>query len=284
MCAIFIVFYLSSHFALSQESKGPIFQSLGGSGRAAADPVEVGRTNPASLAQLQDYYLGFGVSRGSSKALPDVSAYNVTLADGTLDVAFPGSFTYERSRISDDFGLRADGQLFHLALAGLLGKGLSLGLSAHRFDFRPEGGDRVYDDNFDLGLLWAINPSLAFGLVVDNLLGFEDKLPVGLQTYTTAHIGAQYVVNEFLRFRGDYSYQLEENSNNRGRLAYGVESQFIGDFKFRLGNQLDGLKNRTLITTGLGWDGPRLRIDYAFQANLRDGGGQVHSLDLWLNF
>ncbi len=257
---------------------------MGGSGRAASDATEMGRINPAGLVQLEKYYLGGQVTRQGSRNSLESSSYGVTLTDGTVGLAFPGSFTYESIRYSNSSGFRADGQLFHLAIAGLVAKGVSIGISASRLEIKPEGGEKVNRDNIDFGVLAAFSPQLAFALVFENLLGKDDEVLLPLQRPTTASVGVQFVANDLFRVRGDYSYLLEDNEDLLGRLGLGIESKFLDLFKFRLGFQEDGIYDHSFLTAGFGWHGPRLRIDYSYQYDQRSNGAQIHSLDLWLDF
>lgn len=280
MFILFLGFYVKPTLSYAQYSYGIISQSMGESGRAAADPLEAGRLNPAALTYLQEYFVGASYwstqhKEGNSRNL------SVTLSDANKQGLFPGSFTFVNK--GDKSQGISEEQYFHASFAGRIYSGVSLGLSVHHLRGRYTTGNQNLTAG-DIGLLWVPIPQIGVGLVTYNLfMTPQDKLLLPSQIPHWA-IATTWSTSNLFQMRLDYSRAYENYSSQRGTIALGLESTVAKEFKVRLGGREEGTRDRTYFTTGLGWHSPRLRIDYAFQRETRKLGEVTHGIDMWLHF
>jgi hypothetical protein len=70
------------------------------------------------------------------------------------------------------------------------------------------------------------------------------------------------------------------------KLVYmgGFESMTSDFWVLRAGFRRDDELGESFATLGLGFKGPRLRVDYAFEKDINGGSGALHSVDLRLPF
>jgi hypothetical protein len=92
------------------------------------------------------------------------------------------------------------------------------------------------------------------------------------------------LLSDFFRARLDLSRQLEFNPDGEWQIQGGFES-FISEFiVLRLGYDYNHLTQENNFTIGLGFEGPRLKLDYAYVDNGNRLGGALHSIDLRIPF
>lgn len=272
-------------WAQAQYFNGPISAGLGGAGRASVDATETSLLNPAGLGFLQKYYgsaqFQNAIVRSSQGSNTDQQTWGFGLTDGSPGVVMPGSFNYLR-RTSRD--LKLTQQFFHVGLAQHLGEGLSVGIALHYL--KSEMGVLPHE-NFmdgDLGLMYYGIPRLGLGLVFYNLRGDSREYSTPIENYRQGALAMTYEISGAFQLRADYLYQLQMNSKNLGVALFGVENTLAYDFKLRLGVKEDGLHRAGYYTAGLGYAGPRLRFDYAFQTQSWGQKEQRHGFDIWLHF
>ncbi len=275
----------------------PITGGMGGAGRAAIDPSEIAILNPASLAHLRHrgYFISGNYGFGEHPVDGQFTQYGVLVADGGVMLAsgepssfLPGAFSYMRKRVDVAGEPTVTLQDFQVTLAGFLMNKVALGISGHRLiDQRTVSLDFT-QDNAHVGLL--INPfeSFGFAMTAYDIWPAKDSVPIGTRVVPTFALGTHLVVQEMLRFRldlvrPDVDTGLQKGSRRTNVMA-GMESYFRPDFAIRLGGQWRETADQMYITAGLGFKGPRLSFDYAFQRDVRTAEAFSHLFDMWLPF
>jgi hypothetical protein len=279
---LFLFFSTFSSQAFSQDITGPIARSMGGAGRAATSPTEVGNLNPAGLAYLHKYYLsGFAITQAGIPQL-DNRQMGITLSDGSPGVMLPGSFTYRRQTYQPGSpALRED---FHFAVGNFLLDKVSFGVGATYSRFSHLPGTELSNYEGDAGLLWSPTETLSLGLTTYHL-GRNKKVAAGYAaTPEEWGAGIFWSPHPFLNVRVDYAQYYQDGIGKNGKGMYGMEGHLPLDLRWRLGRQDDGQLGRAYWTAGIGWDGPRLRFDYSFQTRVYGQNERIHGFDMWLHF
>lgn len=278
---IFIVF----SFALSAETfRGPISKSSGGAGRAGLQSMESAFANPALLpfvkasemaVYYQDGYLGPSAHR---------NAWGVGVIDAEKDVYFPGALHYVRTRKTGVASGAANGEIWHAGVGKILSERLAIGASAYRAQYDVEGDQAYTQWNGSLGVLVLINPNIGVAYVLDNLVHPGSRVPRGLREDMKQGLGVYAQVAELIKIRGELERSERFNPDKKMAYSLAVETMISEWMLFRGGYKRDELADASFWTTGFGFNGPRLRLDYAFEKNAKGTGGAVHSVDLSVPF
>lgn len=279
-CLFVVLFQFSPNQAQAQFVSGPVSSGAGGAGRASVDPLEGAFLNPASLSQLNHYYLGAyyvdspGITKNRHRDLSFV------IADSTPDKLWPMAVAYTKRRISDPGSGFIDQKDYYLALSDFVFSRLSVGLGFHRLT-STVGGSDFNQHNLHLGFLFTPTADLGLALVGYDLLLPGSDVPSQVKLKRTVALGMTYVLMDFVRFRTDWAMALRENPENDSKLMLGVESVFHEFFTLRVGAQWDDVSKQTFLTTGFSFTGPRFGLNYALQKEIQpEGGGHRHLIDL----
>jgi hypothetical protein len=209
----------------------------------------------------------------------------VGLVDAEKDVYFPGAAHYIRLRDTGRAPSAANGELWHMAIGKNVTEWLAFGVSGYRLKYDLEGGDKSTTQwNYSLGALIILNESFGVAYVVDNLAKPGSAVPRGLREDTRQGLGVYGNIAEIAKMRADVSRSEKFNPNHKLVYSLGLESMLSEWFVFRMGFRRDELADGRFWTTGLGFNGPRLKVDYAFEKNAEGTGGAVHSVDLRVPF
>lgn len=138
--------------------------------------------------------------------------------------------------------------------------------------------------NGSTGLIWMYNRKYGLAYVLGNVARPGSNVPEGLREEMYQGVGAYGEVFEIANLRFDMLRR--ETGNPHKRLVYmaSFESMSGKYFVFRTGYRLDDQNNERFATAGLGFNGPRLKIDYSIEKNLERTSGALHSVDLRLPF
>lgn len=288
VCVLLLMasFPFAKNRAWAQTFVGPIASAIGGAGRAAVDPSEAHLLNPASLGHLQRYYISGSYAYGGHESGGDFDQWGIILADGTFGTLIPGALSYHRRTTHLPTGGRSyTEQDLQIAIGKLILPQLSLGLTGHRLYFKSssEGTEHI-QNNVHIGALYTPLPQLGLGFTVHDVLPADDNVPVGVQVVPTFGFGAHYMLQEILRLRFDLARPDKFNPGQRTNVMAGLETYFHPKFAFRLGGEWKETADQMNITTGAGYKGPRLSLDYTYQKDLRSDLDGRHMFDLWLPF
>ncbi len=263
---------------------GSISASMGGTGRAGVQGNESLFLNPAALAFLDHFYMGVGYQSGF--LLRDVhrESYGGILIDSTPELIASGALAYRRHRIRQGKKQRFMEDEFKLGLAYALSAKLSLGLAATHLKAKNETNmnREIEQTNGDVGLLLALTPHWNLSLVGENILDRDSKVPVALIRESLISLGTQYIYKLFLTLRYEILHPMEKNSSLFShRMGLGMKLQSY--FHLNVGLALDEHSGQTRVTAGFSWLGPRLKLAYAFQSERKQRLGDRHLVDLWFD-
>lgn len=280
---MFILVFLILSVNAYLPNAGPVSLSQGGAGRAAFDSVESMYLNPAGVSLNDSYFLAGSYLSGEISPGNTGSEYGFVAADGSKSNLFPAAFGYRyaKTKIHDQ---EVKTHLLKIAAAQVFRK-FSLGLSAQRRSLESIGlsfNEEEYQ--MDLGALFSVNEKLILGLTVNNLLSQNMRVPSELKSLKYIGLGGYFVGVTNFSLRGDLLFPTELNPEKRFIHQIGIDSKFYDEFHFRAGYELDDYYGQNSYSLGIGWEGPRLKLAYAFQQTVRKGSLNRHMIDLWLNF
>jgi hypothetical protein len=89
---------------------------------------------------------------------------------------------------------------------------------------------------------------------------------------------------EFVTFRFDVLQEQEQNPSRQLIERLGFESKVDEFALIRLGYRRDANRGESVFTAGAAFEGPRLKVDYAYEKNLVSPQGASHSVDLRIPF
>jgi hypothetical protein len=283
----FLVSFLgfSSLLAHAQYFTGPISSALGGTGRAATEAEEGQFLNPAILPHAREFSSAIFYADGEMGKGLGQTVMGVGFVDNTEGVLIPGGLTYLKTRrtfpdkppVNEQYGL--------VAIGGFLARHFTGGLSIHYRDIAEEGGMDASVWNATLGLLFAPQPDWGIGLTWDHFLTRDsDKLPKHLRDMPELGLGAVLLYNEIFRFRLDVAKALEKDIQEKYRFGFGIETFTSSFLAVRVGAERDEIADKTFVSAGWAFAGPRLKLDYSFKNDVRKGNGAMHSVDFRVPF
>ena len=280
--ALVVATFGASSRAQAQFFTGPIAASMGGAGRAAADGNEAAFLNPASVVSLRKYYFSglYGVS--SHPVNGDSSIYGISLADGTPENLFPGAVSYLHRFVQGQNGFTDVQQDTQIAVGAALLPRLSLGVAGHQTTDLLNTGDRFTQTNMNVGVLFMPLDYLGLGATVTDLFLTSGTVAQAQQLIPTYAIGAHLIIQDIFRMRLDIV--RPDRDTERNDVMAGIESYFSSSFAFRFGELWKETLDQNFLTAGLGYHGPNLSFDYAYQRDMRAGAGETHLIDLCVGF
>ncbi len=281
MTMVYIVTF-SPQFVEAQVLTGPISSALGGGGLANIDVLEGPLQNPAVLPHLpNDFHFGLVSGQGSVFANKNDNYWGVLLSDCTKGTYFPAAFAYFSNKNTDGTTEYLE-KYYSLAAASFVKKEFSVGVQVSRKEI-DQTGISYQQNNLSIGSVFSPNTMLAIGVMAQNFLNPGGDTPPALSLDSTVGTGLYYVYAKNFHFRADVQQYLFENPENKKVLKIGNETH-LSYLAVRLGMQWDDYKQRTLITAGLGFLGPRLGFDYSYQHEIQRSGGVRHVIDLRMPF
>lgn len=278
----FLIFFVQISHA--EFFRGPISSAMGGSGRAGLPSSEGAFLNPAVIPLVKNYELIGFYRDGEISPGQHRQGWAVGVVDNSDGVLFPGALHYAKTRDTGRSDHGINGELWHAAGAYLLQDRLSLGFSAYRIQYQSKGGPEYTQWNGSLGAVFLVHENLSFAYVFDNIARPGSEVPLGLREDPKHTVGLFARLVEILTLRIDV--QRETQFNPHGALTYmgGIESAMSEYFVMRLGYRYDDLREQRFWTGGLGFNGPRLRVDYSIEKSQEGSSGALHSVDLRVPF
>lgn len=247
-------------------------------GRAAIESLDVPYQNPAGIAFAKGYNFATGVSHYTSEFGADQEELAFLLSDNTSETVVPTSLAYLQTK---ENGGRSDWEQkdVRLALGNFVGPRRALGVGL-TYRHEREAGDSSQQAALSVGTIFGLSQNLGVAIVADNLVPLSVANGAREKLSPLTSVGLSYNFGRFLRTRLDITTE-RNNSLNRPLIAAGVENYWNRWLIFRLGAARDAELEQNLFSTGLGFDGPKFGIHYAFQSvESRVGRDQRHSVDL----
>lgn len=264
LTVLFLV-YLNVNTALAQVYTSSISAATGGTGRAAIEPGDALWLNPATLPHLKGRFLL------GSFAKDEVGA---SLSDNTEESTLPAGFSFVQKKSDSSFGeLRQ--QDFAVSLAEFIVDKWTVGLTGHYREQKIPLASYT-QTNADVGFMYTPNSNIGLGLVAYNVFGEKDTIPKEFREKTSVAGGFNYIYHNSIRFRLD--------ATSESFFGVGLETYLNKFLITRFGFSDDTDDERQLVTVGLGFNGPRFQINYAYQGNTQKSGDYRHSVDLVIPF
>ena len=264
--------------------RGPVSAAMGGGGRAGINGAESVFVNPSLLPLAKGFEFGAIYRDGDVDAGQHRQGWAVGAVDDSEDAYFPGSLHYVRTRDIGRAAGPAEGEVWHVGAAYLVSNQLSVGASAYRLVYDVKN-DREYTQwNGSLGFTYLINNDFAVAYTLDNLAGPGSRVPMGLREDMQQGLGLFYRIAEIATIRGDLVRRERFNPDHDLVYILGLESATSQFVVVRMGVRRDEQADMTFWTAGLGFAGPRLRLNYSFEKNQERVSGALHSVDLQLPF
>lgn len=283
MLARYLILLFLFSWAQAQVVEGPITASLGGAGRAGLDANEGAYLNPA-LISLQPNAEGvFYFRDGDADSGEHRNYYGASLSEVT-DVMLPGQLSYFKSRKTGILPVGVDEQIWMGSFAYLIQKRFSVGISIYDVQKTQEGFNQTDQWNGAFGAVFLIHPNLGVAYVFENPANASSSIPEPLRLARKHSIGVYYSSPYRMRARLDLTHQEQLNPGGRNNVMAGLETAVQEFALVRVGMRFDELNDRRFITAGLGFNGPKFKIDYSFEKNLERSSGAVHSVDLRMVF
>lgn len=267
----------------SAQQVGSTADAMGGAGIAGAHPYESAILNPAAMVEFKTSFMG--LQGMSSEVNPDgeQKQYSLFFTDAGEMTMFPGALFY-RWRTNEILGQKVREQHLQLSGAAAITQKMSLGVSGYKVRTDLMSGEDYNQYNMDVGAYWLALESLSVGAVARGVMGSKNTVWAASQVLPSTGIGAEYKLYEMFKFRYDINYVLEQNPNKRFRHQLGGEVRYDFLLVLRAGFNQDDRIGENRWTAGIGWDGPRLKLAYAFQKEDRRNSAETHSIDMWLDF
>jgi predicted porin len=208
----------------------------------------------------------------------------LTIADNTEDLFCSGGYAYiKRRRTFENFNTREE-QYHQFSLGSFVSPHIAVGATLTFLDTEIIDGDSYKQWDGHLGLHYNPNPDLGFGLVFYNIAPRDKSVPIEVQNYDNIVLAAHYIFMPMMRLRVDMGQQQVYNPDHNVHIQVGVESRISQFVAIRLGLDDDQLSDLINYTLGLGFDGPRLKLDYFYRKNPDFSQGALHGVDMRLPF
>lgn len=280
-----VLFQLTPNFAKAQYFTGPIASSLGGAGRASGDTGEGTFMNPAILAHAPLFEASAYLSSGKPLSGGEQRVYGLTISDNSPNVIVPGALSYIQTKTTREGQPTIEGKYWQAAFGTFYMPGLSFGLSLNYLDQELAGAESYDQINGSAGILYVPKGTIGIGLTYHNFISASAETPQELQLVPVVGLGFNYLYEKFLRVRADITRPHERfNPNKEFNYHFGIESKAGEYLILRVGHQWAQVENTQVLTAGLGFAGPRLKVDYSYEKSQLPGSGALHSVDLRIGF
>lgn len=278
-------FLLTLSFSQAQYFTTSAAAGNGGASLGVGQSLEGHLLNPAVLVH------GKAVEGGLHLAqrMTDDSSHNTfwggSLASNDPQNYFPGALTFLVNR-RDVAGIgRVNENFVQFSVGEFVATHFSIGFAALRLSQNSETLATRYNQwNGVLGAHWNPVPEYGFGFTWAYMFHPAANIPESLRLRPLVGVGLHALFDDFFRFRADILQEQKLNPNHSLIYKGGFETLFVENCILRVGFRRDENRRESAWTAGLGFDGPRLKIDYTFERNLIGLGGASHSVDFRMVF
>jgi hypothetical protein len=258
-----VIGIINPKHAIAQEFSGPIASSTGGAGRGSALGPDAHFLNPAGLSFIEGF---FGSYLNRSESFQNYDAINdwaVQLTDAHEGALVPAAFSYiSTDRITS--GRRFSETNYQLSMATRIIQRWSVGAVGRRWDETNAGGVTEEIWQLGVGVLGYPLDGFSVGFTANNMLDEHTS-----RIRPELGLGSEVFFEDIFRVRVDGIYPTKFNPRKKGILAAGVETIFDNGMRVRMGSQWDDVENNAKWTAGVGWEGPRISLQYAFEHDYR---------------
>lgn len=278
-----VFLFIFSLSAQAQVFRGPISAAMGGTGRAAMDSVEGAFLNPALIALIKDHQLSGYYRDGEMDPGQHRQGWGVGAADNSAGVLFPGTLNYVRLHDTGRASNAANSELIHAAIAKTY-KDFAFGVSGYRLDTEVDNDKDYVQWNFSLGVVWIGGQSYGLGYVLQNIALPGSDVPAGLREDLQQGIGGFAALGDIVHVRADITRHEQNNPQQKMIYMLGFENMVSSFGVFRIGYRMDDEHGQRYLTAGAALQGPRMKLDYSLEKNLKGTGDALHSVDMRIPF
>jgi hypothetical protein len=273
------LFTLNSLAAAPVANSGAVSSATAGAGRASVEASDSPFLNPATLPYLRGYFLTSSYNRSSS----DSSDLSFSVIDNMRETLIPTALGYIQSTNKSDPEMPIRTQDLRLALGEKYTRKFSAGMAIHHRNDRSERAlsrmETYSQTNLVLATAWAATDNLSFGFVGDDLFPPAQGIPSDLRLTPRVSMGMAYNFKKMVRTKLDY-ISGANNTYARPSIVGGVESYMNHWMIIRIGLGRDFESSSNIFSGGLGFQGPKFGIHYAYLQNQREQNLIRHSVDL----
>lgn len=283
MKALLVVLLLAHSIVHAEAYRAPLSSSMGGTGRAGIDSVEGAFLNPALVPLLKSYEIDSYFRDGMLNPEEHRHSWGVGAGDNTEEVLFPGTLNFVRMRDTGRTLAPVDSDLWHVAIGKNFGQ-FGWGISGYRLNSKVENDREYVQWNYSLGVLYMINQDMGVAYVLNNIAKPSSDVPLGLREDLQQGAGFFATLGKLARVRADITRNEVFNPEQRMVYMLGCENMASSFGVFRMGYRWDDQRDQKYLTAGAGLQGPRLKLDYSFEKNLKGTAEALHSVDMRLPF
>lgn|GEM_PF-2305285 len=275
------LFFSSS--VLAKNFVGSSSASLGGAGSAVFEAIDSLYLNPSLVGSDGKIYVGSGFSAGSFTKDVNRRTYSLVSTDGSPKNVVPGGLGFKYHQISFD-GQEVEEKEYTGAVSYGFWDIFRVGVAYSHIQGDGSADIRYRTHSGDVGLFLGPTPNIGVSLVAQNLVTFDSSVPELLKRLDRLRLGFAASVRGIIKFRWDMAYPIWEPPSEF-RLAHsgGLSILLRGSFAMNGGVILDDLQEQRWWTAGLVWSGPRLKLGYSYQTEVKQNIDQRHLIDLWLD-
>ncbi|MCB0340797.1 MAG: hypothetical protein H6626_11080 [Pseudobdellovibrionaceae bacterium] len=276
---------LTPNLAFAQYFKSAVYFGMGGASVAGTEDAVAMFSNPASLPHAELFESGlFYADQKNAEGLGR-SYYGLSLVDNSEEVALPGGLGVFKGR-SYRPGLPVlDETYVHVAAGGFFYPHWSVGLGVIYLNQASEDGAEKYEQwNGTFGILFNPHPDFGVGLAYAHFVKPSDQVEISARLRPKAALGAHYLFSKYFQLAGDINYFPEANSDDPWGYSLGMDSRAGKYMVFRTGFERDPSLDQSRWALGVGFSGPRLKIDYAYSRPTEGDNSALHHVDLRLPF
>lgn len=279
---LFVVIFSTSSFARGFYS-GSQSLSFADAGRAGLESGEAALLNPSLLGLNQsEAFLTY--ADGSPSDQSHTTNFGLTIVETSPQNLTPGALSYRNlRRFGEGLTAPASGHLWHGALGKLISPRVSLGLSVYHLSYRVAGMDIPDQWNGSFGVTYIVNSRLGVAYVLDSPVQVSEKVPAPLREERAHSVALFYKIIENSNLRMDLSKKDHQNPSDHLDFSVGYEVRTSDFFVLRVGHKWEGSNDLNRLGAGFGFAGPRLKLDYGFQQNLKNSE-TMHGVDLRISF
>lgn len=253
---------------------GAISSATAGSGRGAVEASESPFLNPATISYLRGYYFTSSYNSASTKG----TDLTLSLTDHLPDTVVPTSLGYTQSSLPLAGGGMLKTSDLRLAMGEKVSEHLGVGLAVHHKSDRTEA-EYYSQNNFVLAGAVSVTDNLSFGLVFDDILGASPAIPENMRLMNRTSAGVSYNYKRVVRAKFDL-ISATNNSFSKPTAVGGVESFMNRWLVLRVGLGRNQETNGNIMSAGMGFQGPKFGVHYAYFQSSEDENLARHTVDL----
>jgi len=259
---------------------GAITAATAGSGRASVEATDSPYLNPATIPFVRGYNFTTSYSSATASTVGSggSSDLSLTLTDNMKDTVVPTSLGYTQGTVFRADQSKVTSKDVRLAFGERFSKNFSFGLAGHYKNDRTEM-DSYGQTNLTLAGAMALTENISLGLVMDDILGASPSIPEDLKVRPNTGLGFSYNYKRVIRTKVDL---VSGSNNNFGKptLSGGVETFMNKWLILRIGMGRNQERSSNIFAGGLGFQGPKFGIHYAYQSTQEEQNLNRHSVDL----